>query len=320
MSRSTTMARLAAAARTLVLDRLTAAAADTLDAAGIPFLLLKGPAVADAFYDATEFRGYQDVDLLVPADRYADAVHRLVEAGWHRPQEHWSLEELAISGENLIFRAPEGPVQLDLHHSFHGVRRPEAAWSVLAADPRRLQVGERSVPAPSLPVQGLLAALHASTGTAGSHSHEDLRRAVQRLPVEDWQAAVGMARRLGAEGAVAEALRLVIPDSPLLRRLDLTEAEDIEVQARQSTVGPYAYTWYRIRAVGSLRGRLAMLLLKIFPTPAFARMQTLMAGEKLPLPLWYLRRWLRLARVAVPVLQEARRLARRRRPDTDGSG
>ncbi|MDX6664460.1 MAG: putative nucleotidyltransferase, partial [Solirubrobacteraceae bacterium] len=56
---------LVAAARALVVDRATAEAAGAMSAAGVPVVLLKGPAIAQWLYDPCEQRGYSDADLLV---------------------------------------------------------------------------------------------------------------------------------------------------------------------------------------------------------------------------------------------------------------
>jgi hypothetical protein len=69
----------------LATERLLAEAEPVLarfDAEGIPVLALKGLALGLRYYGGTGPRPLTDLDLLVPAERFADARHALATLGW----------------------------------------------------------------------------------------------------------------------------------------------------------------------------------------------------------------------------------------------
>jgi hypothetical protein len=299
-------AHLHAVAWTLVIDRMTAAAADALDAAGVPFLLIKGPAVATALYDDGEYRPYCDVDLLVPPEQWDEALSGLERAGWTRPMRRFRLTERGLGGENLIFAAADRSVQLDLHRSFHGVRRPDLTWAVFSRRSRVLPVGGRDLPAPGLPVQALIAALHASVNCAGSRSHTDLDRAVQRLPAAVWVEAAAAAAELDAEGAFADGLRLTKAGRRTVVELGLAGRTDASTPLRRPDAPPLELGWYQIRAEPRTVDRIRMTVLKTFPSRACVRMRLAQAGDDRAPASYYLRHWIRLATAAPSLLRRSR--------------
>ncbi len=99
------------------LDALGAVAAAALDAAGIPFVALKGAALGAAHYPAPALRPMTDVDLLVAPGDKDRALAALAAAGFVRPppgQEAFWAE----SFYNLPLDAPPGQAgKLELHWS-----------------------------------------------------------------------------------------------------------------------------------------------------------------------------------------------------------
>ncbi len=99
------------------LDALGAAAAAALDAAGIPFVALKGAALGAALYAAPALRPMTDVDLLVTPAARERALAALAAAGFVRP----SAEIEAFWAEafyNLPLDPPPGQAgKLELHWS-----------------------------------------------------------------------------------------------------------------------------------------------------------------------------------------------------------
>jgi hypothetical protein len=87
--------------------------AGALDGSGIPWLVFKGPALAEPVHGAPELRFYRDLDLLVPPARFGDAVRLLEEAGCRVPVHDWSFLRRGLKGEMDVF-LPSG-TQLDLH-------------------------------------------------------------------------------------------------------------------------------------------------------------------------------------------------------------
>jgi hypothetical protein len=300
-------ARLQAVAWTLVIDRMTVVAADALDAAGVPFLVIKGPAVASALYDDGEYRPYGDVDLLVPLQRWEEALSGLERAGWARPARLWRPTERGFGAEDLIFAAADRPVQLDLHGTFHGVRRPDRAWAVFSRGSRSVRVGDRDLPAPALPVQALIAALHASVNSAGSRSHVDLDRALRRLPAAAWAGAADAAAELDALGAFADGLRLTEAGRRTVAELGLAGHTDASTPLRRPDAPSFELGWYEIRTQPRVVDRIRLAVLKAFPSRAAVRMRLAQSGDDRSPASFYLHRWIRLVTGTPGVLRRSRR-------------
>jgi len=88
--------------------------------AGIPLVLLKGTAYAAQGAACADGRVFEDVDLMIPRPRLAEAEARLLAAGWaydetlspydDRYYREWSHELPPL-------RNAEHPLELDLHHA-----------------------------------------------------------------------------------------------------------------------------------------------------------------------------------------------------------
>ena len=65
-----------------VMLHATLPAVDTLHAAGIDVVVLKGAALGVLAYPGIGVRPMDDLDVLVPEDRAVDALHALLAAGW----------------------------------------------------------------------------------------------------------------------------------------------------------------------------------------------------------------------------------------------
>jgi hypothetical protein len=83
---------------------------DALDRAGIPVLLLKGPALSARLYGDLHRRPYRDVDLLVRGKHVAMAMETLQALGFVPRRRDYHSQTLARDA-----------VQVDLHWSLHGM-------------------------------------------------------------------------------------------------------------------------------------------------------------------------------------------------------
>jgi hypothetical protein len=89
-----------------------------LTAAGIPWLVVKGPTLAEPVHGAAELRYYGDLDLLVPGRHLADAMAALETAGSEVLDRNWTLIGAEMKGEVHLL-LPSG-THLDLHwHLFN---------------------------------------------------------------------------------------------------------------------------------------------------------------------------------------------------------
>ena len=78
------------AARTLIVDRLSAEAAGLLSEAGIDCMIFKGPVIGEWLYPE-EARSYGDSDFLVSPLDWDRAVAVLVAQGFRMPWVRWRI-------------------------------------------------------------------------------------------------------------------------------------------------------------------------------------------------------------------------------------
>jgi hypothetical protein len=105
------------ALRARVFERELARLQDLLR--GETFILLKGADYAERLYGSFELRPMEDIDLLVPADRYADTCARLSAAGLP-PLFRGTPSTRADSYYERAFQL--GSIPIEVHHAF--IQRP----------------------------------------------------------------------------------------------------------------------------------------------------------------------------------------------------
>lgn len=129
-------AQMSAATTQLRIEAELQPLADTLD--GVPWLVLKGPALARRFYPKPHMRSYSDLDALIAPRDLPAALERLAEAGYGLLDRNWELLRTELAGEVHLV-TPRG-VALDLHWDVTNDRQTRRS---LAFDTRDLL--ERSV-------------------------------------------------------------------------------------------------------------------------------------------------------------------------------
>jgi hypothetical protein len=216
-----------------------------LEAAGVPFCLLKGAALIAGGHLAPGERFIRDVDVLAPRSRLAEAVAILFDAGW-KPERYASVEEVFSLGfprcHALAFRGPgEAGGEIDLHLSAVELGRfpksDDGLWS--RAREARLFGVKALVPAPEdLLVTALVhsylsdhaddtnwavdaVALMRSPGLDPELlAREAHRRGVEALLRARWQELASM-QAPGLPAGVLRELDALAPDPDLVRELAL---------------------------------------------------------------------------------------------------
>lgn len=119
-----------------------------LDAAGIPWLVMKGPTLALPVHGRVEMRSYGDLDVLVEPHRFGRAIEALEDGGCRLVDQNWTLFRDQLKGE-LELLLPAG-TKLDLHWHLINERAVRDTFSIDIAgviDRRRdVGVGADSVP------------------------------------------------------------------------------------------------------------------------------------------------------------------------------
>jgi hypothetical protein len=116
-----------------------------LGAAGIPWLVIKGPAIAALLYPRPELRTFEDVDVVVPQEAFGDVIRTLQTAGLEVVDRNWELIRRERRGQ-LHVRLPNGSVA-DVH--WHLLNRDHVR------DGFRIDMGAVFGRARSLTVDGL---------------------------------------------------------------------------------------------------------------------------------------------------------------------
>ncbi len=230
-----------AAVLNLTIDAMSGKIVTELRKAGVPSLLLKGPVIARRLYRDGETRPYADCDLLVSRSDLAvaeatvaglgmlrDDAGERVNPKWERHHNSWRLSERHFD--------------LELHWTLiHIGADPETLWEVCNRDSRAMLVGGVEVSTPADPQLALILALHAAQhGVQWNRPQEDLRRAVEVLPLEVWRAAAQRAVELDATPGFAAGLRLIPSGAALAKALALPDEPSFEVLLTTGRAGEQA--------------------------------------------------------------------------------
>jgi Uncharacterised nucleotidyltransferase/Coenzyme PQQ synthesis protein D (PqqD) len=264
------------AGRVLRVDVFAVELVAGLTAEGIRAVVLKGPAIGRWLYDERAPRPYGDVDLLVaPADFAATEVvlGRLGFVSWYDgPAPDGVVHHADEWAQGFGLRR----VGVDLHRRLPGIGAgPDVLWRVITAETDTLPVGDGELEIPAESMRALIVALHAAHhGRGEAKPMEDLRRALERLPLGVWSDAAELARELDAERGLGDGLMLMPPRGrEVARRLRL-EAAPASAPALADAdplPRPTAGGFARLAAAKGLRAKLTLLLRELFPSPGFMR-------------------------------------------------
>jgi hypothetical protein len=185
-----------------LLVRLAAA----LREAEVPWVIVKGPVLAEMAYCGTA-RYYSDLDVVVPAEQFGQALEVLTARGASTLDRNWELVTADLRGQlHLGF----GPELVDLHWHLVNLVNQRDRFAIPMAElfERRRQVRVGTVTAWALdPTDAVLhVALHAAL--AGGHQLGwlvDVDRSVRNLN-PDWRALVQRSRAWHTNLPVAVAL------------------------------------------------------------------------------------------------------------------
>jgi hypothetical protein len=299
----------ARAARSLALDGLTAELVDELEEAGVPAIVLKGPAIATWLYRDRGVRAYGDADLLIPPDDWDRATATLLRLGFADglgPMAHPRMESITSHPFG------RGDQDVDLHCTLWGVAAPPArTWEVLSSRTVPLKVGGRELRVLAPAPRAMHVALHAAQhGYADGKPMRDLEAALELLPDEVWAEAAQVAAELDALPGFATGLRLSSDGLALAERLGVAHEASVDALLRVAQV-PLSQGIEELARTPGLRAKLSMFRSELLPTPEFMRWWSPLARRgRLGLAASYLWRPLYLALRAGPGLSAWRRARR----------
>jgi hypothetical protein len=256
--------------RSLTVDLLTGRVISSLRRAGIPTILLKGPAVARWLYDEGAARSYVDTDLLLAPDDFPAAERVLVGLGFEREglgtiRDDWPRHArtwLRSDGANV-----------DLHRTFVGVGvTPAELWETLSAQTETMRVGGVDVDVLRPAARALIVALHAAKdGGRIAKVRHDLGHAIERLPVDLWRETALLAARLHATATLGAGLRRSPAGAALAAQLGLPSETSMEMAIRAHGAPPLAVGFDWLFTAAGWRKKIPLVARKIVPPPVFLR-------------------------------------------------
>lgn len=280
---------------------------ESLAAAGVQPLLIKGTALAYSLYPDPALRTRADTDLIIPAHR-RDAVFAALEAlGFER--------DLAVSGEfvsyqsNFSGRAGDGTAHtLDVHWKFNNspvlARLLDYDEAHHAAVPLpALHPGAR---APNHVHSLLIAAFHRASHIHNPYYVEgvahfggdrlvwlyDIHLLARAFDPQQWRTFCALARQREAESICLQALRDAQhwfgSPVPADACLDLASTHRITNTAKYLAAGRLQQQWMDFLALDGARSKWRFVIELLFPTPSYMRERYPAANA--PLPWLYLRR------------------------------
>ncbi|HYW29476.1 MAG TPA: nucleotidyltransferase family protein [Gaiellales bacterium] len=208
-----------------VIGELTAMSA-ALDEARIPFMVVKGPVLAEVVYPRNDLRAYGDLDLVIPRASFGDAITVLLESGCDMVDRNWRVIRREMRGQ-LHMTARFG-TSVDVHwHLLNrsAVRRSfDVDMDALFARARSVSLDGPTVLTLDSPDTLLQLALHAAlSGGSKLAWLKDIDRAAAD-PGLDWDEVVRRAEtwRVGPVAAVslrrsAQLLNAPVPEEVLER-------------------------------------------------------------------------------------------------------
>lgn len=94
----------------------------------VPWLVVKGPVLAEHYYRRPELRGYGDLDVLVPPQSLGAALRLLEDEGFTTLDRNWTMLLQRLPGE-LHLLTPHGTM-LDLHWDLHNAAAVRRSFTV----------------------------------------------------------------------------------------------------------------------------------------------------------------------------------------------
>ena len=269
----------AAMAMVLLLDHLLGELSSAMAEAGVPTVVLKGPAVASTFYPDRAWRSYGDLDLLVGAADWRGACEVLVRHGFRRiiPEPRPGFDERFGKGASF---EDARKLQVDLHRTL--AMGPFGLW----IDPGALLASTTDFPTRGGPLRQLddpSTLIHACIHAALGRQHARLVPLRDVLQVAwsdriDWDVFVDRMADWRLTAPVAHAMRTASATLRISLPEDVAEILRTPVAAIERRA-LLAYTTDRKRqggpelaalwAIPGLRSRAAYLRAMLFPDRRF---------------------------------------------------
>ena len=253
----------------LMVDQAAGQVIEALHRQEVRPILLKGASFARWLYEDGGARPYVDVDLLVAPDQLVAAREVLAGLGYALRCPG------AAPGEQADHAAEwdrSGSPSIDLHNTMSarlGVT-PARCWETISTHVRPAVVGGRPVDVLASSALALHVVLHAE---AGRHKPlDDLRRALARLSLAEWQSALQLAQELDAVPAFGIGLRLLPEGEAMAAELGVPDEASVELVLQASSTALLARPFDQVARARGMRAKAALVARELVPTPSFVRL------------------------------------------------
>jgi hypothetical protein len=261
-------------------NAFTVEAIGALEAAGLNPLLLKGPAIADLLYEASEERHWDDADLLVAPDDEKRAMEALAEIGFEPSDSELARDSVPYETHlvrDAMYPNASGRARelVDLHRSFAGVGADAGTfWGSRDEDRDAIELFGRRVDVPSVPARLALVALHAAChGRPGVRSVRDLERAVRRYgePPGEFAAAAELALCWQALDYFVAGVRLDPAGDRLLEAIGVDHEPSRAANMHAAGMGPGEFGIEHLARTRGTGKRIKLIATKVVPGPEAMR-------------------------------------------------
>ena len=250
---------LALAQQMIRLEQELAMIAGVLSAAGVEFLVLKGPALARQAYPLPEWRVSDDIDLWVESRDLAPAIQALEQAGYRR-EEAWSARMAACArraGIEVALRHPDRARLIEVAHGGPALAPTRRAAREIVAAAVPLEIAGARMRAPA-PIHALIfSCLHGAHHRWDRFSWvADVAGLWRRLSPTERETACVTARRWRAETMLGLGLRLAAEHVGILvegRAAALVDSSHVQALARRVGLEAIAHDSARVPMLERLR-------------------------------------------------------------------
>lgn len=282
--------------------------AERFSQAGIPTVLLKGACYSLTIYPDAGLRPMGDLDILIPKDRFAEAIEMAQNLGYEEEVESLSGLRDLLNHEVCLRKKDRSSVPLELHHRLLGSEafRFSAPVDWFWSQTQPLKNGAQTQ-FPGLQMltptaQLLFASAHAMLQHGGKKTplrwYYDIDQLIRFYGVQiDWDVLLSRAKTFEWSSALGAALSQVsklfetpVPEivmQTLSRQDDANRVLVVENLQKAET-----HTLEELRKMRALNviGKMSLLLSLLFPQPLYMYRRYQFRSPML-LPAYYLIRW-----------------------------
>jgi hypothetical protein len=232
--------------------------------AGVPCIVLKGPALSEWLYGPQSDRISVDVDLLVSPGALGAAEDVLKELGYEPVVPATRANDRPRLA--CVWKRDRS-VDIDLHTTIGGVGvSSEETWRVLSKQTDEIPVGRTLMEVLAPAAQAFHLAVHAAKhGVGHPRPLRDLERAVEILLPHVWRDAAALAVRLDAVPMFTTGLSLIPAGDALIAELGLIRRTNLETALRTQTPPPLTMGVAWLAELPGWRAKAAFVILKAFP-------------------------------------------------------